>query len=299
MSVDEKLAADRTDPAASMALLRMLTEEAGHSEYDDYALAHQRPAAHPGVRASVAAAAVVAIAGLILGAAISQVRISQPSTVAEKHALIARINHAQGDIAALTKKHDSLTNQVEVLRNNALENSSLGMVLEQYLTKAAAQAQYTAVSGSGATVTMSNPDPNKPLPDGVDPQQAQVLDSDVQQVVNGLWQAGATAITINGFRLTSTTAIRSAGGSILVSYHPVLSPYVIAALGPKSLAARFKASSSGRQLAQLAASYGIGASVAAANLLHLDASSAALPDVSGLHVTLPLPKPATAAGGTQ
>ena len=35
-------------------------------------------------------------------------------------------------------------------------------------------------------------------------------------LVNGLWQAGAEAISINGQRLTSTSAIRFAGQAILV-----------------------------------------------------------------------------------
>jgi uncharacterized protein YlxW (UPF0749 family) len=172
-----------------------------------------------------------------------------------------------------------------------------------YLAQVEIAAGYTDVSGPGASVTMANPDPNKPLPNGVDPNQAQVLDSDVQLVVNGLFMQGATAISINGIRLTSTTAIRSAGGSILVSYRPVLSPYVISAIGPKTLAAKFKASASGKQIDQVANSYGITIAVSSATSLHLTASTAVLPNVDNLTVTLPLPPNAAAkaaqTGGNQ
>jgi uncharacterized protein YlxW (UPF0749 family) len=292
-----------TDPAASMALLRMLAEEAAHSEYDDAAERHPERVAHKGLRASVGAAVVVALVGLVLGAAVSQVRASAPATTAEKKALVVRITKGQANVAKLTKQKVALTAQVEVIRKAALANSVLGQRLEMYLGQVQIAAGYTDVSGPGASVTMANPDPNKPLPNGVDPNQAQVLDSDVQLVVNGLWMQGATAISINGIRLTSTTAIRSAGGSILVSYRPVLSPYVISAIGPKTLAAKFTSSSAGKQIDQVANSYGITVAVNAEASLHLTASTAVLPDVDNLKVTLPLPSNAAGkaaqTGGSQ
>ena len=49
----------------------------------------------------------------------------------------------------------------------------------------------------------------------------QVLDSDVQRAVNGLWAAGAEAVSVNGSRLTARSAIRSAAGAILVAEQAV------------------------------------------------------------------------------
>jgi uncharacterized protein YlxW (UPF0749 family) len=292
-----------TDPAASMALLRMLAEEAAHSEYDDAAERNPHRVAHKGLRASIGAAFVVALVGLVLGAAISQVRASAPATTAEKRALVVRITKGQANVAKLTQKKVALADEVEALRKSALASSALGQQLERYLATVEIAAGYTDVAGPGASVTMANPDPSKPLPNGVDPNQAQVLDSDVQLVVNGLWMQGATAVSINGIRLTSTTAIRSAGGSILVSYRPVLSPYVITAIGPKTLAAKFKSSSSGKQIDQVASSYGITVAVKAEAALRLTGSTAVLPDVHHLKVTLPLPPiaagKAAQTGGSQ
>ena len=66
-----------------------------------------------------------------------------------------------------------------------------------------------------------------------------ILDTDLQSLVNALWTAGAEAISINGNRLTSLTAIRFAGRAITVDYRSLTPPYVIDAIGnPETLPAR-------------------------------------------------------------
>ncbi len=277
-----------------MALLIELATDAAHSEYDDAAERNPHRVAHRGVRASLAAATVVALVGLVIGAAVSQVRAQAPANQVEKRALAQRITKTQASVATLTKRKGSLSAEVEAMRKATLEQSVLGQRIEMYLAQVQAAAGFTAVSGPGASVVMANPDPNKTLPNGIDPAQAQVLDSDVVLVVNGLWKSGATAIAINGVRLVSTTAIRSAGGSILVSYHPVLAPYTVAAVGPASLAARFNASDAGKQIQKVADTYGISVTVSAQRALHLAGSTSGLPNVDNLNVQLPLP--ANAAG---
>ncbi len=81
---------------------------------------------------------------------------------------------------------------------------------------------------------------------------------DLQLVTNGLWQAGAEAIAINGQRLTARSAIRFAGEAILVDFRPLARPYVVNAIGdPAGLRARFVASSTGSYFAALSANYRI------------------------------------------
>ncbi len=58
-----------------------------------------------------------------------------------------------------------------------------------------------------------------------------VLDTDLQRLLNGLWAAGAEAVSVNGQRLTQLTAVRSAGDAILVAYRPLSPPYVVLAIG--------------------------------------------------------------------
>lgn len=75
-----------------------------------------------------------------------------------------------------------------------------------------------------------------------------IQDVDLQLVVNQLWEAGAEAIAVNGQRIVSTTAIRSAGGAILVNFKVLTSPYRIEAVGnAPGMRAKFTASALARR----------------------------------------------------
>uniref|UniRef100_UPI000AE0DD53 DUF881 domain-containing protein n=1 Tax=Actinomadura kijaniata TaxID=46161 RepID=UPI000AE0DD53 len=83
--------------------------------------------------------------------------------------------------------------------------------------------------------------------------EGRVYDQDLQVLVNGLWAAGATAIAINGQRLTPTTAVRTAGEAILVDYRPLSGPYEVTALGdPDRLERALRGSPADRRLRALA-----------------------------------------------
>ena len=137
------------------------------------------------------------------------------------------------------------------------------------------QSGFVGLQGPGAVVTMRDAEP--PLPPGVNRDEARVLDIDMQAAVNGLWEAGAQAIAINGIRLTTTTAIRTAGDAILVDYRPLEPPYRIVALGPADLADRFGGSATFEELSDLRTEYGIQSEVVAEEQLSVPASSANLP----------------------
>jgi len=90
------------------------------------------------------------------------------------------------------------------------------------------------------------------------PDKGKVIARDLQIIVNGLWQAGAEAISVNGHRLTSRAAIRFAGAAILVDYRPLTRPYVITAIGdPSSLSVEFADGDGGSYLQSLEANYRI------------------------------------------
>ena len=81
----------------------------------------------------------------------------------------------------------------------------------------------------------------------------QVLDLDLQMLANGLWESGAEAISINGHRLSTLTAIRSAGDAITVDYRSLTRPYRVEAIGdPRTLPARWVESSGGAWWNELA-----------------------------------------------
>ncbi|MFA1236677.1 DUF881 domain-containing protein, partial [Klebsiella pneumoniae] len=85
-----------------------------------------------------------------------------------------------------------------------------------------------AVTGPGVVVTVDD------APGSQTDARDRVLDLDLQILVNGLWQSGAEAISVNGHRLSNLTAIRGAGEAITVDYRSLTRPYVIEAIGDRS-----------------------------------------------------------------
>lgn len=103
-------------------------------------------------------------------------------------------------------------------------------------------------------------------PSQVDNSRGLVFDSDLSRLVNGLWEAGAEAIAINGHRITSMTPIRSAGSAITVDYVSISPPYVIEAIGdPATLQARFGRTTAASWWQYIHVNYGIGFEVRAAD----------------------------------
>jgi uncharacterized protein YlxW (UPF0749 family) len=85
-----------------------------------------------------------------------------------------------------------------------------------------------------------------------------VQDRDLQDLVNGLWAAGAEAVDVNGQRLTALTAIRSAGDAVLVDFRPLSPPYVVRAVGnPAALELELLDGPTGRRLTTYEALYGL------------------------------------------
>ena len=163
---------------------------------------------------------------------------------------------AQGD--QLAAQAAALEREVAAAQSAALGNPGQS-VLDQVAALSVATGG-VAVSGPGVELTLD--DAEDATGDNANPRgqggfgSGRVTAQDLQLVTNGLWQAGAEAIAINGQRLTSRSAIRFAGEAILVDFRPLARPYVISAVGdPAGLRSRFMASShrqllhgAGRQL---------------------------------------------------
>jgi uncharacterized protein YlxW (UPF0749 family) len=61
-----------------------------------------------------------------------------------------------------------------------------------------------------------------------------VHQQDIQAVVNALWKGGATAVTIQGQRVVSTTGIKCEGNAVQLQGVPYSQPYVIEAVGDQA-----------------------------------------------------------------
>jgi uncharacterized protein YlxW (UPF0749 family) len=217
------------------------------------------PRRRPGVRIA-GLLAVLVIVGVLLAAAGEQVRRSEPVAQKERARLVTEIRGRTAETDALQRRLEGLRADTERLRTSSLARSDAGRRTRGELARAADAAAATPAAGGGLTVTVD--DAGGEAQDGDESAAGRVYDQDLQIVVNGLWSAGATAIAINGQRLTSMTAIRSAGEAILVDYRPLSPPYEVTALGDRDrLRAAFADSSASRHLRALKEQFGIRADV--------------------------------------
>jgi uncharacterized protein YlxW (UPF0749 family) len=199
--------------------------------------------------------AMLALAGLLVTVAGLQVRRHEPAAVNERHRLITQMRGRTAESDALQRRLETVRAETERARAAALARSAAGRRARQDLARSADVAAATEKTGAGLTVTVDDAGPAAE-PDGTS-DSGRIYDQDLQILVNGLWGAGATAIAINGQRLTSTTAIRAAGDAILVDYRPLTPPYQVTALGGDRLRRDFGHSAAGEHFRTLHDQFGI------------------------------------------
>jgi len=131
--------------------------------------------------------------------------------------------------AALQKEAAGLRAQVEDLSKADQAPGVTASVISS-ASALAPSVGLGAVSGKALRVTLDDA-PLSENPDGVDANMLVVHQQDIQMVVNTLWSGGAEAMTIQGQRVISTTAVKCVGNTVVlhgVAYAP---PYVIEAIG--------------------------------------------------------------------
>ncbi|MFD7924155.1 DUF881 domain-containing protein [Streptomyces sp. NPDC059740] len=280
-------------PDASMSLL---TNVMDHSLDDGYAQAAARRAAtgRQGlprtVRAKLVLAGGLVLAALVVTLGAAQAQVSAPTLAKERQELIDRINRETSDADSLQGRVDSLRNQVDTMQQQALH--------PQDRSKAELLALLTgSTKASGPGVKLVVDDAKEAVSDAGGPRETndfsdtgRVRDRDMQRVVNGLWQSGAEAISINGQRLTSLSAVRAAGDAILVDNRPLVPPYTVLALGDgQRLSTAFQDSPDGQYLHALQDNYGVRTAISAEKDL-------TLPAAPSLIVRTAKPKAGAAAG---
>ena len=89
-------------------------------------------------------------------------------------------------------------------------------------------------SGPGVTVTLSDAPEELIEQAAVDERDVNLLvvhQQDIQAVVNAMWAGGATAVTIEGQRVITTTGIKCEGNAVQLQGVPYPQPYEIQAVG--------------------------------------------------------------------
>ncbi|HEY7045530.1 MAG TPA: DUF881 domain-containing protein [Nocardioidaceae bacterium] len=242
------------------AYVGLLTEVMSNTLDEDYAtVAAKRPSGpveSPRGRRTrnnrIALTSVVVAFGLMLGISALKTDKDRPVTRAERDELVAQIHNRQHEQAQLAAQLNAVQDDVTDLQNRVGTEASRNSQITDQLVALGVQAGTLAVEGPGMVITVDD------APSADEGSGGTILDTDLQALVNGLWAAGAEAVSIDGHRLTSLTAIRFAGSAITVDNVSLAPPYVITAIGnPDTLPARLLETEGGQTWLGLEANFGI------------------------------------------
>lgn len=262
---------------ASMSLLNNLFAQPLEPGYEQAAAKRRATDDGPGNgrrhRVSLALVVGMVALGLLLAVAALQAEGSASVVSAEREGLRERIEGQQAQAERMRATVASLQAEIAELEDRELQNTTAGQQLRDQLRFLQGVAGTVAVTGPGVSVVLDDAE----NPEAYEkPEEARVLDLDLQQVVNALWAAGAEAISINDERLTALTAIRMANNIIHVNQQPLSPPYVVSAIGDsRSLPRKFGEGPGGSHL-WVAGDAGVQSSIRAEESLTLPAGSSAL-----------------------
>ena len=261
--------------------MSLLTNVMDHSLDDGYAeaAARKKVAGESGLpktlRAKLGLAAGLVLAALVVTVGAAQARVAAPVVAKERQELIDRIDKETSSADKLEGTVDDLRDDVSARQRAALKTS--GGSGQADLVSMLSGA--TAVHGPGVKLVVddakeaSSGGGDNPRETADFSDTGRVRDRDMQRVVNGLWAAGAEAVSINGQRLTALSAIRAAGDAILVDNKPLVPPYTVLAVGDgQRLSTRFQNGADGLYLHALEDNYGIRATIAVESDLRLPAA---------------------------
>lgn len=200
--------------------------------------------------------------GLVLGIAVRATAASAPSAERTRLALLGDVRGAEQRVDQLAVSASALAGQIRVAQSELGAGGALASV-----TSLEGVGAMLPVRGPGLQVVIDGSG-GGPGPAASHPGAGVILDRDIALLVNGLWASGAEAISVGGVRLRTTSAIRQAGGAILIDNTPVFYPLTIRAIGnPSDLHVAFASTEGFARFAAFASLYGIRFDVNAATEL--------------------------------
>lgn len=195
---------------------------------DDYRPLPSPRWSQPWSSAAIRAATVIGalLVGFLLTTGLTAGRQAAVEQNERKDELIALVNARQERADALSVQLEQLRAQVTAAEQSvaAAGAPSLNAKLQQV----EAATGLTALRGAGVRLTFSDAEGTCSTGRVED---CRIQDVDLQLAANTLWGLGAEGVAVNGERIIATTAIRSAGSSVLINYRVLTSPYVVEAVG--------------------------------------------------------------------
>lgn len=154
-------------------------------------------------------------------------------SIAELRTSLQKELEKHKNLLADISKYNQLFYQYET----ALNESESISVMKEELARTRKLAGLVSVEGKGAVVSIVDTDPitfegttDENAIEGYSGSYV-IDDEDLRWLVNILFANGAQAISINGHRLISTTAIRNVGDTIQIDTRTIQPPFELKALG--------------------------------------------------------------------
>jgi uncharacterized protein YlxW (UPF0749 family) len=232
---------------ANTPLLTLITQQ---SLDEDYRVVAERRAAEnggtpPRRRPHRTAGLVVAAFGLLVTIAAVQTSQNEGVADASRTSLIQQIEASRADVAYLQRRVVRMREHILSLQSDLDDLTAEQQAAAVRRERLETTSGFGPVHGPGVRVTVDDA-----------PAGERVTARDLRPLVNGLWEAGAEAISINGQRLTTRSAIKNSGDAIQI-YYPLSPPFVVQAIGdPRTLQANLMETSSGLLFRDIATNRG-------------------------------------------
>lgn len=161
-------------------------------------------------------------------------------TTQERAPLIETATQLQARQDELKARILALRAQIQATEGAGQGSAALVGQLNDQLQEARIAAGLIPLTGTGIVLQLE--DSQEPVAPGAEQADYLVGARDIRAVIEELWAAGAEAISVNGERMTPTSAVIDVGPSILVNAAYLAGPYQVSAIGPEDLYARLSAS---------------------------------------------------------
>ena len=169
--------------------------------------------------------------GFILATSANREPTAGGDRVGRRVELVELIAQQQRRTAELAAEAAALEEDVEMYQSTVADGTGPPAELRSQVELAAQAAGWSALRGPGVQVTLRDSELPLAEAENADVNDLVIHEQDLQAVVNALWAGGAEAMSINGQRVLSTSAVRCVGNILLMNGRVHPPPYVIEAIG--------------------------------------------------------------------
>ena len=238
-------------PQAVMGLLNYITATSLDEDYELVSEQRERSGPAKPKRPRAAALVILAVFGVLVATAAVQTARNADQSASSRDSLVKQVNERRAQLAREQAEVVDMQRSVAALDDSNLAATTQGRAIAARLASLGVATGAVPTQGPGVKVVVDD------APDAKSDEQ-RVHGQDLQRLVNALWQVGAEAISINGQRLTSLSAVRDAGNAITVNFVSLRPPYVVQAIGNrKTMPARLLDTVGGQTWETLQSSFGL------------------------------------------